>query len=105
MNLHTGENSFICKFPGCNLKYKQASQLSCHRLLHKSKTENPVHCFYDLKTLASLVIELFGKKPSHLTTFHKKGKKSEKVLLPPVSPQSFDIRLPVPEILIEFEEN
>ncbi|CAG9336264.1 unnamed protein product [Blepharisma stoltei] len=32
---HTGEKPYLCKFPGCSKKYRQASQLSVHKKQHQ----------------------------------------------------------------------
>lgn len=45
-NIHTGQKPYACEYPGCQMRFRQGSQLSVHKRIHKaimvyqSKTED-----------------------------------------------------------------
>ena len=41
MRTHTGEKPYICKFPGCNRRFTQSSNLSAHEKVHFLKENDP----------------------------------------------------------------
>ena len=43
---HTGELPYVCKSPGCGLRFRQGSVLSAHRRIHNviEKYTNPDTC-------------------------------------------------------------
>ncbi|MDR3549000.1 MAG: C2H2-type zinc finger protein [Candidatus Pacebacteria bacterium] len=41
MFVHSGEKPFVCTFPGCGKRFRQAGKLSIHKKLHISATNGP----------------------------------------------------------------
>jgi uncharacterized Zn-finger protein len=95
LNTHTGEKPFKCKIPGCKSEYKHASQLSCHKLLHKEQELDLSQRFGDLKLFSKLLIQLLNPNFKSEIPGKIKFSRSEPILLPEISPQSFDQRLPL----------
>ncbi|CAG9321930.1 unnamed protein product [Blepharisma stoltei] len=47
---HSGEKPYVCKEKGCGIKFRQGSQLSAHRRIHKSiQGKAQKAYFYDIK--------------------------------------------------------
>jgi len=41
MRTHTGEKPYLCKFPGCNRRFAQSSNLCAHEKVHFLKENDP----------------------------------------------------------------
>ena len=58
--IHTGEKPFTCPFPGCDRRYRQASQLAFHKRGHYKRESKVFHppSFHCLGLLPLLALQL-----------------------------------------------
>ena len=62
--IHTGEMPYQCREEGCGLFFRQASQLSAHRRIHKAiRRQHSILNFVDLKVIFMKLTTLLAAKP------------------------------------------
>ncbi|OMJ90279.1 hypothetical protein SteCoe_7392 [Stentor coeruleus] len=76
---HTGELPYICKNPGCGMRFRQGSVLSAHKRIHTIIEKYANQERYTWIKLTELLEKV--QKP----TFKLEQEKFEKIDLPPIS--------------------
>ncbi|OMJ92884.1 hypothetical protein SteCoe_4215 [Stentor coeruleus] len=81
---HTGELPYICKNPGCGMRFRQGSVLSAHKRIHTIIEKYVNQDKYTWIKLTDLIEKV------QMQTFKMQQEKVEKIDLPPISkPQAF----------------
>ncbi|CAG9314650.1 unnamed protein product [Blepharisma stoltei] len=95
---HSGEKPYVCREPGCGMKFRQGSQLSAHKRIHvaiksyASRIEENVSGRYYLKL--SHCLSLFPSLLEQKSLIPDLKLKEEEIFLPPISGPSSSVQLP-----------
>lgn len=93
---HSGEKPYVCREPGCGLRFRQGSQLSAHRRIHTAirrftVPEEPL----TLKVSPSQLTALLEKNPEFFTEKYEiLATGAELVSLPELSAQRVTLTVP-----------
>jgi hypothetical protein len=93
-NTHTGAKPYKCNYPNCCLAYRHASQLSNHKLVHKTLRRPVGKDFTDIKHFIKIMLLYFSSN-DYQTTELPKTQKPLKVHLPKISFKEFSGKLPL----------
>lgn len=98
--IHTGEKPFKCTEPGCNESFRQGSQLSVHRKMHRQVLKLQTRALFQIpKVTSPQLTDLLKQTPKAIHgTPPIPLKTEENCLLPDISSKSssmmMDVKLP-----------
>lgn len=96
MNTHTGDKPYKCSYPNCSSSYRHASQLSNHKIIHKTQLKSGGEGFTDLKLFIKMMLTYFETQKTKKVDI----KQSSKISLPKISFQAIQGKLPLAEQLL-----